>query len=177
MFTKYSKNHQNTRWNITNRRQRPTLKPIYENYSLLFYHKITENFTIIIHWFFEWKSAHFISLTGLQMVEKSHFWMILNLEEITKTKNGSVKGYILRLGLYNSWWPGQPKSASSICKHLLQQIKTLHFWAIFSRQITRELLDGDVFSSKWGQNHPRRLGFYFLKKFGRESWPPRLLPY
>ena len=112
MFTKYSKNHQNTRWNITNRRQRPTLKPIYENYSLFFITKSQKISLLYFTDFLNENSAHFISLTGLQMVKKSHFWMILNLEEITKTKNGSVKGYILRLGLYNSWWPGQPKSAS-----------------------------------------------------------------
>lgn len=59
--------------------------------------------------------------------------------------------------------------------------KQMHFSAIFFRQITRELLDGRYFlvqmrfrtirSEVWGC-------FIFLKKlFGRESWPPRLLPY
>lgn len=82
------------------------------NYSLFFITKWQKISLLYFHWFLNENSAHFISLTGLRKVEKSHFWMILNLEEITKTKNGSVKGYFLRLGLYNSWWPGQPKSAS-----------------------------------------------------------------
>ena len=91
-----------------------------------------KNFTVIIHWFFSWKLSTILQYWQGSKILKNHiFESSWTWKGSPKPKMVQSKAIFLRLGLFNSDGLVSPTQPSSICKHLLQQIKTNAFWSNF----------------------------------------------